>query len=207
MDRISYFILNRPPAHCEYFATAAVIFLRLNGIPARYVVGFGVDEPSTSDDSSGDIWIGKNRDAHAWVEAYDRQKKRWAIVEATPGMNLPKSVWNSTISSSSTGGATGLGEDHQTNEGPDFFTRLQSQFNQFVSAYTITIGIAFLALALIALLALNLRVFGATNQSYQLASRAKRLRQLDRRLRKIDLVRRPSETLSLIHISEPTRPY
>ena len=195
MDRISYFILNRPPAHCEYFATAAVIFLRLNGIPARYVVGFGVDEPSTSDDSSGDIWIGKNRDAHAWVEAYDRQKKRWAIVEATPGMNLPKSVWNSTISSSSTGGATGLGEDHQTNEGPDFFTRLQSQFNQFVSAYTITIGIAFLALALIALLALNLRVFGATNQSYQLASRAKRLRQLDRRLRKIDLVRRPSETL------------
>ena len=195
MDRISYFILNRPPAHCEYFATAAVIFLRLNGIPARYVVGFGVDEPSTSDDSSGDIWIGKNRDAHAWVEAYDRQKKRWAIVEATPGMNLPKSVWNSETSYSLTGSANGLGEDQITNEGSNFFKRLQWQFNQFLGAYTFTIGIAFLASTLIVLLALNSRVFSATNQSYQLASRATRLRQLDRRLKKIDLVRGPSETL------------
>lgn len=195
MDRISYFILNRPPAHCEYFATAATMFLRINGIPARYVVGFGVHEPSNSDDSSGDIWIGKNRDAHAWVEAYDRQKKRWAIVEATPGMNLPKSVWNSETSYRLTGGANGLGEDQMTNEGPDFLKRLQWQFNQFLSAYTFTIGIAFLASALIVLLALNSRVFGATNQSYQLASRATRLRQLDRRLKKIDLVRGPSETL------------
>ena len=195
MDRISYFILNRPPAHCEYFATAATMFLRINGIPARYVVGFGVHEPSKSDDSSGDIWIGKNRDAHAWVEAYDRQKKRWAIVEATPGMNLPKSVWNSETSYSLTGSANGLGEDQITNEGSNFFKRLQWQFNQFLGAYTFTIGIAFLASTLIVLLALNSRVFSATNQSYQLASRATRLRQLDRRLKKIDLVRGPSETL------------
>ena len=110
-------------------------------------------------------------------------------------MNLPKSVWNSETSYSLTGGANGLGEDQITNEGSNFFKRLQWQFNQFLSAYTFTIGIAFLASTLIVLLALNSRVFGATNQSYQLASRATRLRQLDRRLKKIDLVRGPSETL------------
>ena len=44
LDRISYFILERPASHCEYFATGASVLLRLNGIPTRYVTGFLVEE-------------------------------------------------------------------------------------------------------------------------------------------------------------------
>ena len=80
-DPVLYFLKNRHPAHCEYFATASVLLLRAAGVPTRYVVGYVVDEES---DDSG-RWVARNRDAHAWVEAYDDQKKSWFAIESTPG--------------------------------------------------------------------------------------------------------------------------
>ena len=88
-DRLSYFIRERPAAHCEFFGSAAVAILRANGIPARYVTGFGAMEKSTEED----YYVARNRDAHAWAEAYDRDQGKWVIVEATPGVNFPKDVW------------------------------------------------------------------------------------------------------------------
>ncbi|TWU37323.1 transglutaminase-like domain-containing protein [Novipirellula artificiosorum] len=38
-DPIAYFLLDRPPAHCEYFASGAVVLLRSVGVPCRYVTG------------------------------------------------------------------------------------------------------------------------------------------------------------------------
>lgn len=89
-DQLSYFIIEKPAAHCEFFASAAVVFLRANGIPSRYVTGFAFDELSEDED----YYIARNQDAHAWAEAYDRDKKQWVIVEATPGTNLPKNIWD-----------------------------------------------------------------------------------------------------------------
>lgn len=84
-DPVSHFLTERPPAHCEYFATAAALMLRTGGIPCRYVVGYAVSEKNTG----GDYWLARNRDAHAWVEAWDAERG-WIIVEATPPDGLPQ---------------------------------------------------------------------------------------------------------------------
>ena len=75
------FLIHQRPAHCEYFATATALLLRTFGVPTRYVTGYAVDEREDEEDR----WIARNRDAHAWVEAYDRSRQTWFIVESTPG--------------------------------------------------------------------------------------------------------------------------
>lgn len=82
-DPIRFFLENRHDAHCEYFASATVMLLRRLGVRARYVTGYILDEAS---DEDADLWLGRNRDAHAWAEAYDEQAQRWFPVESTPGL-------------------------------------------------------------------------------------------------------------------------
>jgi len=86
-DPLTYFLLERPPAHCEYFATGAAVLLRQCGVPCRYVTGFVVSEQN---EFSGD-WIARNKDAHAWVEAWD-DERGWVIVEATPHSGVPTAL-------------------------------------------------------------------------------------------------------------------
>ena len=83
-DKLTHFLLEESTGYCEYFASGAAILLRLADIPTRYVTGFFV----TTKDEQGESWIARNMDAHAWVEAWDRQQQRWTIVEATPGEDL-----------------------------------------------------------------------------------------------------------------------
>lgn len=78
-EALSYFLLEGSKGYCEYFASGAAILLRLAGVPARYVVGFLVTER----DARSDMWVARNMDAHAWVEAWDEQQSRWVTVEAT----------------------------------------------------------------------------------------------------------------------------
>ena len=84
-DPLEWFLEEQPEAHCEYFATAAVVLLRLGGVPCRYVTGFVVTEYN----EFGDHWVARNKDAHAWVEAFDK-RQGWVEVEATPGDGLPR---------------------------------------------------------------------------------------------------------------------
>ena len=83
-DPITYFLLEQPAAHCEYFATGAALLLRLGGVPCRYVTGFLVSERNPL----GQHWLARNRDAHAWVEAYD-DDRGWFTVEPTVSGGLP----------------------------------------------------------------------------------------------------------------------
>ncbi len=85
-DALSFFLTQRPPAHCEYFAAAATLMLRLSGVPCRYATGFAIAEKNTA----GGYWVARNRDAHAWAEAWD-EKRGWVIVEATPPDGQPHS--------------------------------------------------------------------------------------------------------------------
>ena len=85
-DPLSYFLLQKPAAHCEYFATGAAALLRLAGVPCRYVTGFAVSEANPV----GGYYVARNRDAHAWVEAFS--EGRWVTVEATPPEGLPGSA-------------------------------------------------------------------------------------------------------------------
>lgn len=80
-DPITHFLETQHAAHCEYFASASVMMLRSVGVPARYVTGYVVWEYNQDEEA----WVAKNRDAHAWVEAYDEISERWFPVESTVG--------------------------------------------------------------------------------------------------------------------------
>ncbi len=65
-DPIAHFLFERRKGHCEYFASAMALMLRLHGIPTRLVNGFagGLENPLTG------LHVLRASDAHSWVEAY-----------------------------------------------------------------------------------------------------------------------------------------
>ncbi|MDB5338613.1 MAG: t 2, partial [Planctomycetaceae bacterium] len=85
-DPLTYFLTGNRPAHCEYFAAGTVILLRLGGVPCRYVTGF----VSTEYNFFGGYWIARNKDAHAWAEAW-LPGRGWVTVESTPAGGIPRS--------------------------------------------------------------------------------------------------------------------
>jgi hypothetical protein len=68
--------------HCQYFAGAMAVLLRMHGVPARVAVGF------TQGEEDGDRRIITNRDAHAWVEVRFPYAG-WVAFEPTPTRSLP----------------------------------------------------------------------------------------------------------------------
>lgn len=72
------FLERTRAGHCEYFATAAVLLLRAAGVPARYAVGWSVQEYSRLERR----WLVRGRHAHAWAEAYIDGS--WRAVDTTP---------------------------------------------------------------------------------------------------------------------------
>jgi len=75
---LTKFLLSSRSGHCEYFATATVLLLRELGIPARYGVGYAVHEVS------GAGYVVRERDAHAWCLAWNRQSRQWENFDTTP---------------------------------------------------------------------------------------------------------------------------
>lgn len=75
---LSRFLTQTRSGHCEYFATATVLLLRRLEIPARYAVGFAVHE------SSGDNYVVRLRDAHAWTLVWDEDRQTWHEFDTTP---------------------------------------------------------------------------------------------------------------------------
>ncbi len=80
-DPIIGFLKKKHPAHCEFFAAATALMLRSQDVPTRYVTGYVAKDFNVKEKH----WLAKNRDAHAWVEAYDDTTQRWFPVESTPG--------------------------------------------------------------------------------------------------------------------------
>ena len=85
-DPVTYFLTKQPPAHCEYFATGTAVLLRLADVPCRYVVGYVSQERNPV----GGFWVARNKDAHAWVEAFDEDEQQWVVVESTPSDGVPQ---------------------------------------------------------------------------------------------------------------------
>jgi len=83
-DPIAWFLLRHRQAHCELFASSAALLLRRHGIPTRYLAGFICEEKHPS----GTYYVSRLGNAHAWVEAWDRDRHRWALVESTPPAGL-----------------------------------------------------------------------------------------------------------------------
>ena len=98
LDPIEDFMRNHRSGHCELFASALVLMLRSQGIPARLVAGYhGGDFNSLSNN-----YMVRGKHAHAWVEAYlapDECPQKmlargeagsggaWLIVDPTPPSN------------------------------------------------------------------------------------------------------------------------
>jgi transglutaminase-like putative cysteine protease len=78
-DPVAEFLFEKKKGYCEYFASATVILLRLQGVPARYVNGLSVRDA----DRRGDHFVVRASDAHAWAEALD-PGAGWVEVDSTP---------------------------------------------------------------------------------------------------------------------------
>ena len=70
-EPVIYLVKNKPPAHCELYASAACMLLRLANVPVRYATGFAV-----SDQQDG-YWAVQNKDAHAWAQVWDAENRKW----------------------------------------------------------------------------------------------------------------------------------
>ncbi len=72
------FLLRTRSGHCEYFATATVLLLRAAGVPARYAVGYSVQEWSPLERT----YVVRARHAHAWALAW--VDGAWRDLDTTP---------------------------------------------------------------------------------------------------------------------------
>jgi protein-glutamine gamma-glutamyltransferase len=88
LDPVEDFLFNVKEGHCERFASALVLMLRTQGIPARLIKGYrGVD-------SVGDgKYVVRQNMAHAWVEVLVRRPLGnvgpaydWLSLDPTPGL-------------------------------------------------------------------------------------------------------------------------
>ena len=75
---LAEFLRTTRRGHCEYFATASVLLLRAAGIPARYAVGYVVEDYSAIEHA----YIARARHAHAWALAYI--DGAWITLDSTP---------------------------------------------------------------------------------------------------------------------------
>jgi protein-glutamine gamma-glutamyltransferase len=83
-DPLEDFLFHQTAGHCEYFASAAAILLRLAGVPTRYVNGFLGGEWN----NLGKYLTVRDNRAHSWVEAY-MGPAGWVRVDATPSVGAP----------------------------------------------------------------------------------------------------------------------
>lgn len=77
-DFISFFLNTSQQGYCEYFASASVMVLRMQGIPARLVKGFAYPQKAPGSDQ----WMFRRKSAHAWVEYW--QDNKWHTYDPTP---------------------------------------------------------------------------------------------------------------------------
>ncbi|MBN1304200.1 MAG: transglutaminase domain-containing protein [Anaerolineales bacterium] len=82
-DPLEWVLFESKEGFCNYYATAEVLMLRSQGIPARLAVGFSQGEV----DKTGASYSIKQRDAHAWPEVYF-PKIGWVEFEPTANQNI-----------------------------------------------------------------------------------------------------------------------
>ena len=92
---VDTFLFDSKRGHCEYFASALTVMLRLYGVPARLVTGFSA---SNKNPLTGYFEV-RGLDAHAWVEAYF-PAYGWVTFEPTPAYFLPPPPKTETMAQS-----------------------------------------------------------------------------------------------------------
>ncbi|WP_339239468.1 transglutaminaseTgpA domain-containing protein [Paenibacillus sp. FSL R5-0517] len=83
-DFVDDFLFVTRQGYCNHFSTAMIVLLRSEGIPARWVKGFG---SGMADPNIPGQYIISQGDAHSWVEVYF-PGAGWMPFEATPGFTM-----------------------------------------------------------------------------------------------------------------------
>ena len=173
--------------------------LRLGGVPTRYATGFVVTESSESDENSGEMWIARNKDAHAWVEAYDKQQNEWIVVEATPGVNARRALWLGSDAENSN--PLDISQFRSADNRGNWSVHhvidwIRDRFEMYSTRITLFVNGSFLVGFPVLILFILRKRSRRDRFSYSLRRQSKQIRKLDRRLRRINIVRDRSETLN-----------
>jgi transglutaminase-like putative cysteine protease len=78
-DALANFLFVSHAGFCEHFSSAFAVLMRLEGIPARVVVGY----QGAQYNPYRNIYIVKQDDAHAWDEVWSDERKTWERVDPT----------------------------------------------------------------------------------------------------------------------------
>lgn len=78
-DAVDYFLFEAPGGFCTYYASAMVVMLRVEGIPARVVTGYAMGDF----DYTRNAYRVPVSASHAWVEVYF-PRLGWVEFEPTP---------------------------------------------------------------------------------------------------------------------------
>lgn len=87
LSALEEFLLIRRRGHCEWFASATAVLLRMTGIPSRLVSGFRL-----SRESGRNLVILRSSDAHSWVEAWT-EERGWFPIDPTPRVLKQPGAW------------------------------------------------------------------------------------------------------------------
>ncbi|MBE5761576.1 MAG: transglutaminase domain-containing protein [Clostridiales bacterium] len=68
-DFVDYF-LETKEGYCVYYASAMTVMARSAGLPARYVLGYGMKEDNSIYNMYSNRWLTAVSTAHAWCEVY-----------------------------------------------------------------------------------------------------------------------------------------
>lgn len=96
---IKWFLSEERNGNSSYFATAAALAFRAQGIPARYVEGYRASSQELAEagaENNATLNL-TSKNAHAWVEVYI-DGLGWTPVEVTPGFYTQKIKADSVIS-------------------------------------------------------------------------------------------------------------
>lgn len=86
MDELEYFLLESKAGNSVHFASAAVVFYRMFGIPARYVVGYEIPSALFTVQANGIYTATVQGDnSQAWAEIYE-PGIGWMPRDMTPGV-------------------------------------------------------------------------------------------------------------------------
>lgn len=83
VDPVHYVLFERQEGYCNYYASAMVLMLRSQGIPARMVAGYAAGEfiPEAN------VYRVRANDAHTWVEVYF-PRYGWIPFEPTASLSI-----------------------------------------------------------------------------------------------------------------------
>jgi protein-glutamine gamma-glutamyltransferase len=81
-NAIDGFLFQTRRGFCEHFASSFVFLMRASGIPARVMVGYQGGELNSGSGNSGNYYVVRQSDAHAWAEVW-LAEQGWITVDPT----------------------------------------------------------------------------------------------------------------------------